>query len=276
MANSKVSDLSSVASVGDNDLLYVVVNGDSRKVTKADFLQVGSSIQAFNSDLSVYAGNALTAAELNQLQNINSTTITSVQWSYLGDITSFGASLINDANASSARLTLGLGSIATQPANNVNITGGSIAGITDLAVAHGGTGASTASGARTNLGLGTAAVADIAGTVSESGGTPTGDIIESGFDSNGGYVKFADGTLMVRNATIQGSTSADTTWTFPNSQAFLNNSLTVTATVVGSSTPKVITINNRTTTSVDFSVWNLSGSRTNDFVCIQAAGRWYS
>lgn len=47
----------------------------------------------------------------------------------------------------------GLGTIATQASNNVSITGGSITGITDLAVADGGTGASTASGARTNLGL---------------------------------------------------------------------------------------------------------------------------
>jgi hypothetical protein len=47
----------------------------------------------------------------------------------------------------------GLGTIATQAASNVSITGGSITGITDLAVADGGTGASTASGARTNLGL---------------------------------------------------------------------------------------------------------------------------
>jgi len=47
----------------------------------------------------------------------------------------------------------GLGTIATQASSNVSITGGSITGITDLAVADGGTGASTASGARTNLGL---------------------------------------------------------------------------------------------------------------------------
>ena len=55
-------------------------------------------------------------------------------------------------SASTARTNLGLGSIATQASSSVSITGGSITGITDLAVADGGTGASTASAARTNLG----------------------------------------------------------------------------------------------------------------------------
>lgn len=50
---------------------------------------------------------------------------------------------------------LATGTIATQNSSNVSITGGSITGITDLAVADGGTGASTAAGAATNLGLGT-------------------------------------------------------------------------------------------------------------------------
>lgn len=58
-------------------------------------------------------------------------------------LTAAGRALIDDSTASDQRTTLGLGTIATQNANNVTITGGSITGITDLLVADGGSGASS-------------------------------------------------------------------------------------------------------------------------------------
>jgi hypothetical protein len=56
-------------------------------------------------------------------------------------------------NAASARTNLGLGNISTQNKSSIDITGGTITGITDLTLEDGGTGASNASGARSNLGL---------------------------------------------------------------------------------------------------------------------------
>lgn len=80
---------------------------------------------------------------------------TGVGTAAVASFTTAGRALVDDASASDQRTTLGLGTIATQNANNVTITGGSISGITDLAVADGGTGASSQAGARSNLGLGT-------------------------------------------------------------------------------------------------------------------------
>lgn len=72
-----------------------------------------------------------------------------------GDATISSTGVITLANGSGTRTNLGLGSIATQAANSVTITGGSVTNITDIAVADGGTGASTAAAARTNLGVAT-------------------------------------------------------------------------------------------------------------------------
>lgn len=48
----------------------------------------------------------------------------------LATFTAFGRSLVDDADAAAGRTTLGLGSLATQAANNVAITGGTIDGVT--------------------------------------------------------------------------------------------------------------------------------------------------
>jgi hypothetical protein len=68
-----------------------------------------------------------------------------------------------------------LGTMATQNANNVTITGGAISGITDLAVADGGTGASTLAANAVLLGNGTSAIQTVApstaGNVLTSNGT---------------------------------------------------------------------------------------------------------
>lgn len=98
-------------------------------------------VSAFSGDVSKPAGSTTTTI-------VNGSVSTSKLG---GDITTAGKALLDDADASAQRTTLGLGTIATQAANNVSISGGSITGITDLAVADGGTGASTASGARSNL-----------------------------------------------------------------------------------------------------------------------------
>lgn len=129
--------------------------------TSAAAVRTTIGAQASDATLTAVAGVTTAANKLIYFTGVDTAAAT--------DLSAFGRSLIDDADASAARTTLGLasgatttvGTMATQNANSVSITGGSITGITDLTIADGGTGASTAAGARSNLGLGTAAVVDV-------------------------------------------------------------------------------------------------------------------
>jgi hypothetical protein len=80
--------------------------------------EVGVDVQAYDAGLTDIAGLAVTDGNI-----------------IVGDGTNWTAE-----SGATARTSLGLGSIATQASSAVTITGGSITGITDLAVADGGTG----------------------------------------------------------------------------------------------------------------------------------------
>lgn len=114
--------------------------------TTAEQFRNGMSIQASHNNL--IAISAAGAASANRLFYYTSATTGAFTI-----ITSAARDLLSQANVADMRTNLGLGDIATQNKNAVSITGGSIAGITDLAIADGGTGASTAAQARINLGL---------------------------------------------------------------------------------------------------------------------------
>lgn len=78
--------------------------------------------QPLDATLTALAGVTVAANQLIYATGADTFTVTS--------LTSFGRSLIDDADAATARTTLGLGTIATQNANNVAITGGTIDNVT--------------------------------------------------------------------------------------------------------------------------------------------------
>lgn len=141
-------------------------------------------------------------------------------------------------NTAVTTLSSTLGTMATQSASNVAITGGSITGITDLAVADGGTGSSTLSANAVLLGNGTSALQTVApstsGNVLTSNGTTWASSALSSlsvFDkslSSNGYQKLPGGLIM--QWCVGTASSAETSQTVNFPITFPNATLSVQVT----------------------------------------------
>jgi cell division septation protein DedD len=173
--------LSAIGALTPTDGNFIVGNGSTWVAETGDTVLNSIGVTATTTELNVLDGITASTAELNVLDGITASTaelnytdgVTSSIQTQLNnkqpldaELTAIAALATTDGNiivgngstwvaesGATARTSLGLGSIATQNSNSVTITGGSISGITDIAVADGGTGASTAANARTNLGV---------------------------------------------------------------------------------------------------------------------------
>ena len=120
---------------------YLVNNGCADTVTIKNSTGTGVAVPAGKS--MIVFNNGTNVVETTS----HATSLT------LGSALALSSGGTGATDSSTARTNLGLGSMAVQNATAINVSGGTITGITDLAVADGGTGASTAADARTNLGL---------------------------------------------------------------------------------------------------------------------------
>ena len=114
------------------------------------------------------------------------------------------------------------------------------------------------------------------GTVSQSSGTPTGDIIERGSNANGEYVKYADGTLICTRQEYHDATTTDNvTFDYPSSfygfpsvaMGHGNGNLSTTADSVNTVVQRI---------SYAWRVRTASaGSNNSILITLIAIGRWY-
>ena len=108
--NSVEVESLSIAGNAVPDASTILVDGD-----------IGTSVQGYDAGLASIAGLTTAADKMIYATASDTYAVT--------DITSAGRAILDDADASAQRTTLGLGTIATQDADSVDIDGGAIDGV---------------------------------------------------------------------------------------------------------------------------------------------------
>jgi hypothetical protein len=112
---------------------------------------------------------------------------------------------------------------------------------------------------------------NILAAVSQSGGVPTGGLIERGSNANGEYARFADGTqICTRTVTL--SSGAGTAWTFP---AAFTAAPVVSGSTVATVSSSVQQDSAASTTAVTLSARDKTDARRADSATLIAIGRWF-
>ena len=200
----------------------------------------------------------------------------------IADLSAFIQTLLNDPDAAAGRATLA----AAKSGANSDIT--SLSALTTaLSVTQGGTGVGTTAALLAALqAAGAYGKSNAVGTASQSGGVPTGAIIEQGSNANGSYTKFADGTMICRGISAGGQAatsaggngsvfhSALVGFTFP--VAFVGGVPCVTVNAITASGYYCWAAIEGATTTTVVGGRVLSPSNTaSAYLCYTAVGRWY-
>ena len=100
----------------------ILLTAKGEAIDRIEGLEIGADVQAYNADLAAISGLSSAADRLAYYTGSGAAA--------LATFTSFGRSLVDDADAAAGRSTLGIGTMGTQAANSVAITGGTIDGVT--------------------------------------------------------------------------------------------------------------------------------------------------